>query len=118
MSFLKKLAKGVSNVVSKVSGIAAKIIPGPNPLLEGVSSITGKITQSLSAPSSNKVSPPAQVSNAAQAAQAATFATEKTVGASDEPKKSLSGGIIAAIVGGGVVLIGLVVWLFSRKKRK
>lgn len=142
MSFLKKLAKGVSNVVSKATGIAAKLIPGPNPLLEGASAVTGKIasaikdkgkvSEAVASVSSLVLSGSSIGSKAGSAgvgaaalntsavmakAQNAAFNDTTTTGGT-EPKQKMSGGLIAGIVGGVVVVVGLLFWLFTRKKRK
>ncbi len=127
MSFLKKLAKGVTNVVSKATGIAAKLIPGPNQLLEGVSAVTGKVTSALNDKTTAKIksavagvgagagSAGAGASTMAKA-QAAAFSTDYTTGGGEQPKSKT--GLIVGIVTGVLVVVGLIVWIFSRKKRK
>lgn len=137
MSFLKKLAKGVTKVASKVTGLAAKIIPGPNPLLEGASAITGKLNDALNKKSSGSIQSAvaktqslvfgdvgkgagtaSSGASALQKASMAAFSDNGTTSLGPKDKKGLGAGFIAAIVGGIVVIVGIVIYLFTRKKRK
>lgn len=112
MGFLKKLAKGVTNVVSKVSGIASKIIPVPgiSTALGVVSKVSGAANAALSS------SQPSAAQQAAFSSPGTTSQQAITIDTSNSQTKSMPwwGWVLIAV---GVLATGGLLLVFTKKRR-
>lgn len=131
MSFFKKLFKGVGNAakslvkgatkaVSKVTGFASKILPGPiGDLAKGASNITGFTSKLLSGKSGNTGISQKKASAAVlpPAPSLSSSTVDDVLGEIGLQKKTPAW-VLPTVIGTGIsIVLGLLFWMFSRKKK-